>query len=84
MDNDTIDLSTSHDLISEATPEQWSSFQEAVKMIEPEDLANIADRLGSGAQEAWEDYANSFANYEWYQFFEAYQHCLDRPFAMPA
>lgn len=84
MDNDTIDLTGSHDLISQGTPEQWSNFQEAVKMIETQDLANIADRLESGQQESWQDYANSFANYEWYQFCEAYQHCLDRPFQMSA
>lgn len=51
-------------------------------MLEPVDLANIADRLGCGEQSAWQDYANAFADYEWYQFCEAYQHSLDRPFLL--
>jgi hypothetical protein len=80
--NDNTDLTTSHDLISKVTPEEWDSFEEAVKMIADQDLANIADRLGCGQHDGWQDYADAFADYEWYQFCEAYQHCLDRPFEM--
>jgi hypothetical protein len=80
--DESEDLTSSHDLIKEISPEQWSSFQEAIKMLEPVDLANIADRLGCGEQSAWQDYANAFADYEWYQFCEAYQHSLDRPFLL--
>jgi hypothetical protein len=81
MENDVEDITLSRDLIKQCTPEQWSGFQDAIKMIELVDLANIADRLGSGQKDSWQDYCDSFGDFEWYQFCEAYQHCLDRPFS---
>jgi hypothetical protein len=42
-----------------------------------EDATNaaIADRLGCAQQTSWQDYAGSFAEYEWDKFIEAYEHC---------
>lgn len=81
---DTIDITQSHGLISSGTPEQWSSFQQSIEMIQLQDLANIADRLGCAQQTTWQDYANEFAAFEWYQFCEAYQHCLYRAYSLTA
>lgn len=80
----TQDLMTSHDLIKDGTPEQWSSFEDAIKMMQMEDLAKIADRLGCPEQSSWQDYCNAFGDFEWYQFCEAYQHNLYQPFSLPA
>ncbi len=79
----TEDLTTNHDLIKNVTPEQWESFEESIKMIQIVDLAKIADRLGCGAQASWQEYCEVFADYEWYQFCEAYQHCLFQAFTLP-
>jgi hypothetical protein len=79
----TEDLTASRDLIKQGTPEQWSSFEETVKMIQMEDLAKIAERLGCAEQTSWQDYCDAFGDYEWYQFCEAYQHCLFQPFTLP-
>jgi hypothetical protein len=78
----TEDLTTSHDMINECAPDLWSDFEEVVKMLQDEDLANIAERLGISPQESWEDYCREFSNFEWYQFCDAYQRVLARPFSV--
>jgi len=74
MDATEENLTESHELIKNCTPEQWDTFQQRVEDTELVDLAAIADRLGAAEQTTWRDYANAFSDYEWYQFIEAYYH----------
>jgi hypothetical protein len=78
----TQDLTTSHDMINECTPELWSSFQESMKMMRDEDLASIADRMGLDAQTSWQEYCHAFSDFEWYQFCDAYQRVMARAFSL--
>jgi hypothetical protein len=54
---------------------EWRDFEDHVEMLEPDALAAIAARLGSGQQATWQDYAKEFSEYSWDQFIEAYEHC---------
>jgi hypothetical protein len=74
MDTTDESLTDSHELIKDCTPEQWSDFQRHIEDTEMVDLAAIAGRIGAAEQTTWQDYANTFSDYEWYQFIEAYYH----------
>jgi hypothetical protein len=74
MDATEENLTESHELIKNCTPEQWDSFEQHIEDTELVDLAAIAERIGASEQSTWKDYANTFCDYEWYQVIEAYYH----------
>jgi hypothetical protein len=67
-------------LIKDGTDEEWHDFEEHIEMLEPDDLAAIADRLQCSQQTDWHDYVKVFSDYEWAQFLEAYEHVMARTY----
>jgi hypothetical protein len=81
----TEDITESHDMINECSPEQWSSFEEAIKDMHSQDLVEIADRMGiTGLTEdsLWQDFCKAFSDYEWYQFCDAFSRVMGRDFEL--
>jgi hypothetical protein len=68
------------DLIKHSDQDDWSDFEDRVKNLEPNDLAAIADYLGTSMQQDWHDYATDFAEFSWQDFIEAYEHVMHRPY----
>lgn len=71
---DTRDTIIRHD----CTNDEWSDFERHVEMLDPDELAAIADRLGTSQQSIWQDYRDDFCEYSWKDFIEAYEHCTSR------
>lgn len=62
----------------DCTPEQWSDFERKIEMLQPEELAAIADRLGLhiGADEPWRTFCSEFGDQNWHDFTEAYEYVM--------
>ncbi len=68
-----------HNLIEDSTtPDQWDDFENKVQMLEPDELAAIADRLGLrlATDAHWRDYLAEFGRQSWHDFTEAYEHVM--------
>jgi hypothetical protein len=59
----------------DSTPDEWRDFEQHIEMLEADDLAAIADRLGCSQQGSWQDYVTEFSDQTWSDFLEAYEHC---------
>ncbi len=67
------------DIIQDScTQEQWADFERKVELIEPQYLAEIADRLGLqiDQNEPWQTFRDAFARESWWDFTEAYEHVM--------
>jgi hypothetical protein len=62
----------------DTTPEQWDDFERKVEMLEPKELAEIADRIGLriSSDADWRDYLKEFGRQTWWDFTEAYEHVM--------
>jgi hypothetical protein len=62
----------------DCTDDQWRDFERKVEMLEPDELAAIADRLSLrlSAGEPWQSFRDAFARETWWDFTEAYEHVM--------
>jgi hypothetical protein len=68
-----------HHVIEDSyTGEQWTEFERAVGLLEPDELAAIADRLGLSidAEAHWRDFLAAFGRESWRDFTEAYSYVM--------
>jgi hypothetical protein len=66
----------------DCTPEQWGDFERKVQMLEPTELADIADRLSLriDPEEPWQTFRDEFGRQTWWDFTEAYEHVMCEPY----